>query len=73
MLDTKKTENRVCIILDLPNLDRVEASRFFCEAICYGDYRDLRFSLDVIDSPRIILSGPMDQILSLVNSYKSTL
>ena len=72
MLDTKKPEPRTCIILDLPGLDQKAASKFFCEAICYGSYRDLRFSLDSIDSPRIILSGPMDQILALVNSYNSS-
>ena len=69
MLDAKKSEPRVCIILDIPDLERESASRFFCEAISYGNYRDLRFSLDTVDSPRIILSGPMEQILSLVNSY----
>lgn len=71
MLDTKKPEPRACIILDLPDLDRDAAARFFCEAICYGDFRDLRFSYDGIASPRIILSGPMEQILALVNSYNS--
>ena len=72
MLDTRRTESRVCVILDIPDLDRVAASRFFCDAICCGDYLDLRFSLDAIESPRIILSGPLDQILTLVNSYNST-
>ena len=72
MLDTKKAAPRVCVILDIPGLDREAASRFFCEAICYGDHHDLRFSLDAVDSPRIILSGPVDQILALVNSYNST-
>lgn len=71
MLDTKKPEPRVCIILDIPDLDRVTASKYFCEAICYGDYRDMRFSLDAVDSPRIILSGPAHEILFLVNSYNS--
>lgn len=71
MLDTKKPGPRACVILDLPGLDREEASRFFCDAICYGDFRDLRFSLDAVESPRIILSGPVDQILALVNSYNS--
>ena len=71
MLDTEKTEPRVCVILDIPDLDRDASSRFFCDAICYGNYRDLRFSLDAVGSPRIILSGPAQQILSLVNSYNS--
>lgn len=72
MLDTKKPEPRVCVILDLPDLDGDTASRFFCDAIRSCDYRDLRFSLDAIGSPRVILSGPMAQILNLVNSYNSS-
>ena len=73
MLDTKKPEPRVCIILDLPDSDRETISRFFCDAIRYGSYRDLRFSFDGIESPRVILSGPAEQILNLVNSYNSAL
>lgn len=72
MLDTKKPVDRACIILDLPSADREALSAFFCDAIRYGDFRDLRFSFDGIESPRVILSGPADQILSLVNSYHST-
>ena len=72
MLDNAKSEPRVCVLLDIPNLDREAASRYFCDAICYGNHRDLRFSLDAVESPRIILTGPMEQILSLVNSYNST-
>ena len=72
MLDTKKPAPQACVILDIPDLNTKTASRFFCDAICYGDYHDLRFSLDAVDSPRIILSGPVEQILSLVNSYNST-
>lgn len=72
MLDTKKPEPRACIILDMPDLDREIAARHFCEAICYGGFRDLRFSYDGVDSPRVILSGPATQILSLVNSYNFT-
>lgn len=73
MLDTKKPAPQACVILDIPDLDRESASRFFCESICYGDYLDLRFSLDAVDSPRIILSGPVEQILALINSYNSAL
>ena len=72
LLDTKKPEPRICIILDLPGADREAVSEFFCGAISGGSFRDLRFSFDGIDSPRVILSGHPDEILSLVNSYKST-
>ena len=54
MLDAKKAEDRACIILDLPGCDRDATTAFFCEAICAGNFRDLRFSFDGIDTPRII-------------------
>lgn len=73
MLDDKKPEPRACIILDLPGADRDAISAFFCDAICQGAYHDLRFSFDGVGSPRVILSGPTDLVLALVNSYKSTL
>ena len=72
MLDTQKPAPQACVILDIPDLNTKTASRFFCDAICYGEYHDLRFSLDTVESPRIILSGPVEQILALVNSYNST-
>ncbi len=71
MLDAKKTEPRICIILDLPGADRESVSEFFCNAIMNSDLRDLRFSFDGIGTPRVILSGHPEEILSLVNSYKS--
>lgn len=67
-----QTEDRACIILDLPGCDRAATAAFFCDAICAGDFRDLRFAFDGIDTPRVILSGPADQILTLVNSYKNS-
>ena len=72
MLNTKKPDDLACIILDLPGADRETLSDFFCDAICTGEFHDLRFAFDGIEMPRVILSGPMDQILALVNSYKST-
>lgn len=72
MLDTKKPHDRACIILDLPGADREALSAFFCDAICAGDFHDLRFAFDGIEMPRVILSGPTDQVLALVNSYKSS-
>ncbi len=72
LLDTKKAEPRICVILDLPGADREAVSDFFCDAIMSGDLHDLRFSFDGVESPRVILSGHPDEILDLVNSYKST-
>ena len=72
LLDTKKSEPRICVILDLPGADRESVSEFFCEAITSGDFHDLHFSFDGVEMPRVFLSGQPDEILSLVNSYKST-
>lgn len=72
LLDTKKPEPRICIILDLPGADRDAVSKFFCDAITSGEFRDLHFSFDGMETPRVILSGLPEQILALVNSYKSS-
>lgn len=69
---TARTEDCICVILDLPDCDRDATAAYFCDAICAGDFHDLRFAFDAFDSPRVILSGPMEQVLSLVNSYKSS-
>lgn len=71
MLCSKKQESMICIILDLPNADRDATSAFFCNAITSGDFHDLRFAFDGIETTRVILSGHPEQVLSLVNSYKS--
>lgn len=72
LLDTKKSEPRICVILDLPGADRKSVSEFFCKAITSDDFHDLHFSFDGVEMPRVFLSGQPDEILSLVNSYKST-
>lgn len=71
LLDMKKSEPRICVILDLPGADREAVSELFCNAITGRSFHDLRFSFDGVESPRIILSGRPDEILNLVNSYKS--
>ena len=72
ILDQKKSDPRICIVLDLPGTEPEAISEFFCEAIMNGEFHDLRFSFDGIGTPRIILSGHPEEILALVNSYKST-
>lgn len=72
MLDTKKRDPRICIILDLPEDDRDAVSDYFCRSITDGDFHDLRFAFDGVDSSRVILSGHPDELLPLVNFYKST-
>lgn len=72
MLDNRKTERQVCIILDLPGDDEKEAMEFFCYAISNGTFSQLRFSFDSYGpTPRVILTGHSEQILELVNQYHS--
>lgn len=72
LLETKRKEPRICVILDLPGTDREAITDHFCSAITRGDLHDLHFSFDGVETPRVILYGRPDEILDLVNSYKST-
>ena len=38
LLESKRTEPRICVILDLPGADREAVSEFFCGAITGGDF-----------------------------------
>lgn len=70
LLDTKKQEPQVCMILDLPGADEAGTAAFFNDSICNGDFHNLRFFFDAFSgTPRVILKGPADQILTLVNRY----
>lgn len=70
LADGKKQEASGCLILDIPGADIQKCAEFFCYEITNGDYCNFRFSMDAISStPRIILRGPVEQILPLVNRY----
>ena len=70
LADGKKKEPSVCFILDLPGEDTKKCTEFFCYELANGDFHDLRFAYDALDgTPRIILRGPVEQILPLVTRY----
>ena len=72
LADGKKPEPSGCFILDIPGENVEACSAFFCYEISNGDFRDLRFSMDAVGgTPRMILRGPLEQILPLVNRYFS--
>ena len=72
LLDTNKSDDRTCIILDLPNDDKKFVAEFFCYNISNGDYHDIRFSFDSVEgTPRVIISGSTAEVLALINSYYS--
>lgn len=70
LLDGKKPAQQACIILDLPGVDHKEAAEFFCYTICNGDFQSIQFALDgVEENLRIILKGPVKEVLEIVNLY----
>ena len=72
MLDKKKREHQICIILDLPGDNPKKVAEFFCFSITTGNYHDIRFSFDSLaGDPRIILKGLSKDVLILVQKYYS--
>ena len=70
LLESKRRTPECCIILDLPNIGQLPTIEHFCETISNGSFHNLRFSFDgVADTPRMILKGPTDEVLSLVHQY----
>ena len=71
LLKKEDTENRCCMVLDLPRKMRKIAIKYFCEKINQGEFQNMQFSLDSpMGKPtRIILKGKTQQIIRLVNGY----
>lgn len=74
LLEDKRKEQACCIILDLPGLQEQKVMEYFCNTINEGSFQHLEFSFDsVCQTPRIILRGKTEQVLSLVNGYYALL
>lgn len=72
LLDTKKKEPQICMILDLPDVDSKMAAEFFCYSINNGNFKNVQFSFDNLNGiPRVILKGNSKEALDLVNLYYS--
>lgn len=71
LLENKKQEAQMCVILDLPEADKAETAAFFCDAINQdSSLRELSFCFDGVPKvPRVILRGPARQVLSLLQGY----
>ena len=70
LADGKKQGASGCLILDLPGVDTKICTECFCYEIAMGVYHDFRCSYDSVGgTPRIILRGPVEQILPLANRY----
>ena len=70
LMEDKRTEKEMCMILDLPGEKRKELGEYFSYTISNGDYRNIRFFFDGVGvTPRVILSGGEDQVMDIVNQY----
>lgn len=71
LLEDRKKEPRMCMVLDLPGEDREEVSEFFCKRISQDpSLCNLHFVFDAVPSvPRVILTGVPEQLLSLVQGF----
>ena len=72
LLDTKKTGQEMCVILDTPCADKKTVAECFCYSINSGGYDNIQFSFDgVMETSRVILKGDAAEVLRLVNEYNS--
>ena len=72
LLDTKKSGQEMCVILDTPCADKKTVAEYFCYSINSGGYHNIQFSFDgVMETSRVILKGDAAEVLRLVNEYNS--
>ncbi|MBQ7954565.1 MAG: helix-turn-helix domain-containing protein [Lachnospiraceae bacterium] len=72
LLDHKKLKQEMCVILDIPYMDKKTVAEFFCNNINNGDYNNIKFSFDgVMETSRVILKGNAVEVLQLINEYNS--
>lgn len=72
LLDHKKLKQEMCVILDIPYMDKKTVAEFFCNNINNGDYNNIIFSFDgVMETSRVILKGNAVEVLQLINEYNS--
>lgn len=58
LLDTKKTGQEMCVILDTPCADKKTVAECFCYSINSGGYHNIQFSFDgVMETSRVILKA----------------
>ena len=73
LMDSRKSAQEACVILDMPGRDGKTVAEFFCEHISCGGYQNLQFSFDGVEkAPRVILKGDTAEGMRLVNEYYST-
>ena len=70
LLNDKKVEREICMILDIPEVEKEQVAEYFCDSISHGGYRNIDFSFDgVMETARVILKGNAEEVLRLVNAF----
>lgn len=71
LLQNRRSEPEMCLMVDLPGRDSQAVSSFFCEAINDGGYESIRFSFDSLggQTPRVILTGKPQDVLELIQRF----
>ena len=74
MADAHRRKQEMCLMTDLPGMDSLAVSSFFCEAISSGKYENIRFSFDSLNNhtPRVILRGDPGNVLELMRLFYET-
>lgn len=74
LADTHRSQQELCLMVDLPGADSQAVSSFFCDTINDGGYESIRFSFDSLggQTPRVILKGKPDQVLGLMQRFYET-
>ena len=72
LAEDKKKQREICLVLDIPDVDRMSVATFFSKNITEGEYHNIRFNFDgVKDMGRVILRGDATEVLRLVNEFQA--
>ena len=71
LVQNRRSEPEMCLMVDLPGRASQAVSSFFCEAISAGSYADIHFSFDSLggQTPRVILKGNPQQVMALMQQF----
>lgn len=70
LLDTKKDNNEICMILDIQKGTPKETAEYFCYRISNEHFKNIHFSFDGVEKvQRVILKGDVAEVLQLVNGF----
>ena len=70
LAESKKPAAQMCMVLDLPDVDKKAVAQFFCYRINHGDFHQIHFSFDAVGTmARVILKGDPSEVMALINVY----